>query len=40
MAAALHAAVVQQQGDRVDLNLSLTQSQVSLLLAHSSTATR
>ena len=35
MAAALHAAVVQQQGDRVDLNLSLTQSQIGTLLAHS-----
>ena len=35
MAAALHAAVVQQQGERVQLDLSLTQSQVGLLLAHS-----
>ena len=35
MAAALHAAVVQQSGDRVDLSLSLTQSQISTLLAHS-----
>jgi hypothetical protein len=34
MAAALHAAVVQQQGDRVQLDLSLTQSQIGLLLAH------
>ena len=40
MAAALRAAVVQQQGDRVDLNLSLTQSQVSQLLAHSSAPAR
>ena len=35
MAAALHSAVVQQQGDRVQLDLSLSQSQVGLLLAHS-----
>ena len=35
MAAALHAAVVQQQGDRVELTLNLTQSQVGTLLAHS-----
>jgi hypothetical protein len=35
MAAALHAAVVQQQGDRVELTLNLTQSQVGTLLAPS-----
>jgi len=35
MAAALHAAVVQQQGERVELTLSLTQSQISTLLSHS-----
>ena len=40
MAAALHAAVVQQQGDRVELTLSLTQSQISMLLAHSLPTTR
>jgi hypothetical protein len=40
MAAALHAAVVQQSGDRVELNLSLTQSQISTLLAHSLPARR
>ncbi len=40
MAAALHAAVVQQQGDRVELSLTLTQSQVSTLLAHSLPTTR
>jgi len=40
MASALHAAVVQQSGDRVELNLSLTQSQIGLLLAHSVTPPR
>ena len=40
MAAALHAAVVQQQGDRVELSLSLTQSQIAMLLAHSLPARR
>jgi hypothetical protein len=40
MAAALHAAVVQQQGDRVELSLTLTQSQVGLLLAHSAPTAR
>jgi len=35
MAAALHAAVVRQQGERVELTLSLTQSQIGTLLAHS-----
>jgi len=35
LAAALHAAVVQQQGERVDLTLSLTQSQIGTLLTHS-----
>jgi hypothetical protein len=40
MAAALHAAVVQQQGERVELTLNLTQSQVGTLLAHSLPAGR
>ena len=40
MAAALHAAVVQQSGDRVELSLNLTQSQISMLLAHSLPARR
>ncbi|HUJ40406.1 MAG TPA: hypothetical protein VLW54_07660 [Candidatus Acidoferrales bacterium] len=40
MAAALHAAVVQQSGDRVELTLSLTQSQISTLLARSLPARR
>lgn len=40
MAAALHAAVVQQSGDRVELTLSLTQSQIATLLAHSLPARR
>jgi len=40
LAAALHSAVVQQQGDRVQLDLSLTQTQVCLLLAHSVSAPR
>jgi len=40
LASALRAAVVQQSGDRVELNLSLTQSQIGMLLAHSVTATR
>jgi len=40
MAAALHAAVVQQSGDRVDLSLSLTQSQIGTLLARSLPAAR
>lgn len=40
MAAALHAAVVQQSGERVELTLSLTQSQISMLLAHSLPVTR
>jgi hypothetical protein len=40
MAAALHAAVVQQSGDRVELNLSLTQSQIGMLLAHNVTPGR
>ena len=40
MAAALHAAVVQQSGERVELSLSLTQSQISTLLAHSLPAGR
>jgi len=35
LSSALHAAVVQQSGDRVELNISLTQSQISTLLAHS-----
>ena len=40
MASALRAAVVQQSGDRVELNLSLTQSQIGLLLAHSTPVRR
>lgn len=40
MAAALRAAVVQQAGDRVELKLSLTQSQVSQVLARSLTVRR
>ena len=40
MAAALHSAVVQQSGDRVEMTLSLTQSQIGLLLAHSVTPRR
>jgi len=40
MAAALRAASVQQTGERVELNLSLTQSQIGLLLAHSVTTKR
>ena len=40
MASTLRAAVVQQSGDRVDLKLDLTQSQVGTLLARSLPASR
>jgi len=40
MASALRAAVVQQAGDRVELKLSLTQSQVGQVLARSLTVRR
>jgi hypothetical protein len=40
MASALRAAVVQQAGDRVELKLSLTQSQVATVLARSLTVRR